>query len=158
VTALEVGEVDEIADFYLPKTDVDRLRRNTNIRIRLGQPIPSMGFMFINMKRPPLDNVKVRHALAHAINRVQIVTQAMGNLARPARGPFGDGFKWAFSSDGDYNKLYPFNVERPTRCSTRPASRAAPAANAPFDCGWSTMPPARRWWRPLQSYATTSAP
>jgi peptide/nickel transport system substrate-binding protein len=112
VTALEVGEVDLIADFYLPKTDVDRLRRSPNIRVRLGQPIPSMGFMFINLRRPPLDNVKVRRALALAINRVQIVTQAMGNLARPARGPFGDGFKWAFSAEADYNKLYPFSVER----------------------------------------------
>jgi peptide/nickel transport system substrate-binding protein len=112
VTALEVGEVDAIADFYLPKTDVDRLRRNPAIRVRLGQPIPSMGFIFINTRRPPLDNVKVRRALAHAINRVQIVTQAMGNLARPARGPFGDGFKWAFSPDADYNRLYPFSVER----------------------------------------------
>jgi peptide/nickel transport system substrate-binding protein len=112
VTALEVGEVDQIADFYLPKTDVDRLRRNPNIRIRLGQPIPSMGFLFINTRRPPLDNVKVRQALAHAINRVQIVTQAMGNLARPARGPFGDGFKWAFSAESDFNRLYPFSPER----------------------------------------------
>lgn len=112
VTALEVGEVDMIADFYLPKTDVDRLRRNANIRVRMGQPIPSMGFMFINLRRPPLDNVKVRRALALAINRVQIVTQAMGNLARPARGPFGDGFKWAFSAEADYNKLYPFSIER----------------------------------------------
>jgi len=112
VTALEVGEVDVIADFYLPKTDVDRLRRNNAIRIRLGQPIPSMGFMFINTRRPPLDNVKVRQALAHAINRVQIVTQAMGNLARPARGPFGDGFKWVFSPEADYNRLYPFSIER----------------------------------------------
>lgn len=112
VTALEVGEVDMIADFYLPKTDVDRLRRNPNIRLRLGQPIPSVGFMFINTRRPPLDNTKVRRALAHAINRVQIVTQAMGNLARPARGPFGDGFKWAYSPEADYNRLYPFNVDR----------------------------------------------
>jgi peptide/nickel transport system substrate-binding protein len=112
VTALEVGEVDMIADFYLPKTDVDRLRRNPNIRLRLGQPIPSIGFVFINVRRPPLDNVKVRRALALAINRVQIVTQAMGNLARPARGPFGDGFKWAYSPEADYNKLYPFSPER----------------------------------------------
>ncbi|MDR7419704.1 MAG: ABC transporter substrate-binding protein [Armatimonadota bacterium] len=112
VTALEVGEVDAVADFYLPKTDVDRLRRNPAIRVRLGQPIPSMGFMFINTRRPPLDNVKVRRALALAINRVQIVTQAMGNLARPARGPFGDGFKWAYSPEADYNRLYPFSVER----------------------------------------------
>jgi len=112
VTALEVGEVDQVMDFYLPKTDVDRLRRNPAIRIRLGQPIPSIGFLFINTRRAPLDNVKVRQALAMAINRVQIVTQAMGNLARPARGPFGDGFRWAFSADADYNRLYPLNVER----------------------------------------------
>lgn len=112
VTALEVGEVDMVADFYLPKTDVDRLKRNPNVRLRLGQPIPSMGFVFINTRRAPLDNPKVRRALALSINRVQIVTQAMGNLARPARGPFGDGFRWAFSIESDYNRLYPYSVER----------------------------------------------
>jgi peptide/nickel transport system substrate-binding protein len=112
VTALEAGEIDHISDFYLPKTDVNRLRRNPAIRVRIGQPIPSVGFLYMNTRRAPLDNARVRQALAFAINRVQVVQQAMAGLARPARGPFGDGFKWAFSPESDYNKLYPSNPER----------------------------------------------
>lgn len=112
VTSLEAGEVDHVSDFYLPKTDVERLRRNPAIRVRIGQPIPSVGFLYINTRRAPLDNVKVRQALAYSINRVQVVQQAMAGLARPARGPFGDGFKWAFSSESDFSKVYPYNTER----------------------------------------------
>jgi peptide/nickel transport system substrate-binding protein len=112
VTALETGELDHISDFYLPKTDVDRLRRNPAIRVRIGQPIPSVGFVYLNTRRPPLNNVKVRQALAFAINRVQITQQAMAGLARPARGPFGDGFRWAWSPAADFNRLYPYNPER----------------------------------------------
>lgn len=111
-TALETGEVDVVTDFYLSKTDVPRLAQNRAIRLRHGQPIPALDFMFINTRRGQLGNVKVRQALAFAINRDQIVQQAMRGLARPARGPFGDGFKFAYTREGDYTRLYPYSPEK----------------------------------------------
>jgi peptide/nickel transport system substrate-binding protein len=111
-TALETGEVDVVTDFYLSKSDVPRLRQNKDLRVRFGQPIPALNFVYVNTRRAPLNNVKVRQALAHAINRDQIVTQSMRGFARPAKGPFGDGFKFAFSPDADYSKLYPFSPQR----------------------------------------------
>ncbi|MDR7427535.1 MAG: ABC transporter substrate-binding protein [Armatimonadota bacterium] len=111
-TALETGEVDVVTDFYLAKTDVPRLRQNKNIRVRFGQPIPALDFMFINTRRGPLANAKVRRALAFAINREQIVAQAMAGIARPARGPFGDGFKYAYTPETDYTRIYAYSPER----------------------------------------------
>ena len=111
-TALETGEVDVVTDFYLSKTDVPRLQQNKNIRVRYGQPIPALDFMFINTRRGALGNPKVRQALATAINRDQIVGQAMASIARPAKGPFGDGFKFAYTSAADYSRLYPYNPDK----------------------------------------------
>jgi peptide/nickel transport system substrate-binding protein len=111
-TALETGEVDVVTDFYLSKTDVPRLAQNKAIRVRHGQPIPALDFMFINTRRGQLGNAKVRQALAFAINREQIVQQAMRGLARPARGPFGDGFKFAYTREGDFTRLYPYSPEK----------------------------------------------
>jgi peptide/nickel transport system substrate-binding protein len=111
-TALETGEVDVVFDFYLSKTDVPRLQQTGNVRVRHGQPIPALDFMFINTKRGALGNVKVRQALAFAINREQIVQQAMRGLARPGKGPFGDGFKYAYTAQADFSRLYPYNPEK----------------------------------------------
>ncbi len=111
-TALETGEVDVVTDFYLSKTDVPRLSQNKAVRVRHGQPIPALDFMFINTKRGALAAAKVRQALAFAINREQIVQQAMRGLARPGKGPFGDGFRYAYSRDADFTRLYPYNPDK----------------------------------------------
>jgi peptide/nickel transport system substrate-binding protein len=111
-TALETGEVDAVFDFYLSKTDVPRLQQNKAVRVRHGQPIPALDFMFINTRRGALANVKVRQALAFAINREQIVQQAMRGLARPGKGPFGDGFRYAYTRDADFTRLYAYSPEK----------------------------------------------
>ena len=111
-TALETGEVDVVTDFYLSKTDVPRLQQTKAVRIRHGQPIPALDFLFINTRRGALANVKVRQALAFAINREQIVQQAMRGLARPGKGPFGDGFKYAYTTQSDFTRLYPYSPEK----------------------------------------------
>lgn len=111
-TALQTGEVDVVTDFYLSKTDVPRLQQSRTVRVRHGQPIPALDFMFINTRRGALANAQVRQALAFAINREQIVQQAMRGLARPARGPFGDGFRFAYTREADFTRLYPYNPQR----------------------------------------------
>jgi peptide/nickel transport system substrate-binding protein len=113
-TALETGEVDVVTDFYLSKTDVPRLQANKAIRVRYGQPIPALDFVFMNTRKAPLNNFKVRQAIAFAINRDQIVQQAMRGTARPAKGPFGDGFKYAYAKETDYTRLYPYSPQKAT--------------------------------------------
>src|SRR3546814_9134634 len=44
-------------------------------------------FMVMNERKPPFDNVKVRQAVMHAINRDFIVKNIFFGLARVANGP-----------------------------------------------------------------------
>ena len=36
-------------------------------------PSPNYNLLFVNTKRPPLDNLKVRQAMAYAIDRQQLI-------------------------------------------------------------------------------------
>ena len=111
-TALEVGEADLVWGFYLPPADLPRLEANPDLQVWRGITIPALYFVFINNETPGLDNVLVRQALMHAIDREQIVEQAQGGLGQAGSGPFGAGFAFAHSDDTDYRTLYPYDPDR----------------------------------------------
>ena len=67
--ALESGEVHG-ADPINPG-DVDHLRRN-GFRILERQPL-NVGFLAFNQRYPPLDNLKIRQAIAYSLNREAVV-------------------------------------------------------------------------------------
>jgi peptide/nickel transport system substrate-binding protein len=69
IAALEAGEVDVIHAFS--PTELQRLERNDEIAVY--NP-PSAGFIRLNMNtmRPPFDDVRVRQAVAYALNREEI--------------------------------------------------------------------------------------
>jgi peptide/nickel transport system substrate-binding protein len=66
ILALKNGEVDLIAN-ALPPAQVKNLQSTPGIKV---QEVPGLGYahMTYNMKRAPLKDVKVRQALAHAVN------------------------------------------------------------------------------------------
>lgn len=66
ILALKNGDVDLIAN-ALPPSQVDTLRDAEGITV---QEVPGLGYahMAYNMDRPPLDDVLVRQALAHAVD------------------------------------------------------------------------------------------
>ncbi len=110
--ALETGEADLVFGFYLAPADLPRLDANPNIQTWRGITIPALYFAFVNNKTPGLDDVRVRQALMHAIDREQITEQAQGGLGLAAPGPFGSGFPYAYDEAYDYRTLYPYDVER----------------------------------------------
>jgi peptide/nickel transport system substrate-binding protein len=69
IAALEAGEVDVIHAFS--PTELERLERNDELIVY--NP-PSAGFIRLNMNtgRPPFDDVRVRQAVAYALNRQEI--------------------------------------------------------------------------------------
>jgi peptide/nickel transport system substrate-binding protein len=81
VAALESGDVDVIHDFT--PQDADRIRKNPNL---VFVNPPSAGFIRFNMntQRPPFNDVRVRHAMAYAIDREVIVKQIFSGLAKVA--------------------------------------------------------------------------
>lgn len=82
VAALESGDADVIHDFT--PQDAERIRANPDLV--LINP-PSAGFIRFNMntQRPPFNDVRVRQAMAYAIDRDAITKQIFRGLAKVAR-------------------------------------------------------------------------
>jgi peptide/nickel transport system substrate-binding protein len=69
VAAFEKGEVDMLYNNSLPFTEIGRVKTLPNVELKASS-VSGAGFLgIINMKSKPYDDVRVRHALAHAINR-----------------------------------------------------------------------------------------
>lgn len=97
VVALERGEIDFIDS--VPAPDVERLRATGTLTLlpTLAGPGGSfcIGTIIPNLTRPPLDNLKVRQAIYHAINRDFIVLAVLGGQGRMATAPISRGITWA---------------------------------------------------------------
>ncbi len=81
VAALEAGDVQVIHDFT--PQDAQRIRRNPAL---VFIDPPSAGFIRFNMntQRPPFNDVRVRRAVAYAIDRDAIVREIFQGLAKEA--------------------------------------------------------------------------
>ena len=53
----------------------------------LMQPSLNTGYVAMNMEKPPFDNLKVRLAINHAINKAEIIERLYRGLAIPAKNP-----------------------------------------------------------------------
>lgn len=111
-TALETGEADFLASFYLPLTDVERLSKSDKLNQKRGIAFPAIYFMMMNNATPALAKKEARQAIAFAVDRARIITQANAGIGRIGRGPFGDGFKWLLDPAVDYSKMYPRDVAK----------------------------------------------
>lgn len=87
--ALRTGEVDT-AGGDGEQIWVDRMRSQGVIVEMVG---PGNGyFIQFNMTKPPFDDLRVRQALAYAVNRDEIVAYLGPALARPLRSPVPAGY------------------------------------------------------------------
>lgn len=81
VSALQAGDVD--AATYLQFSDVASLKDQFSIEQGNGR----MDIWFMNGAMPPFDNVKVRQALARAIDREKIIKQVRFGIGEPVYAP-----------------------------------------------------------------------
>jgi peptide/nickel transport system substrate-binding protein len=79
---LEKGSADVTVNALSPDM-VDALRRQPNLIIADG-PGSEVEFLVFNLRTPHLKDVRVRRAIAQAINRPLIIRTVMRNLRRPA--------------------------------------------------------------------------
>jgi len=82
--ALRQGEIDGM-DNRVPDLVAD-IEAHSDLKL-LSQAGMNVGYLAMNNDRPPFDNVKVRRALNHAINKKSLVDNLYQGLAIPAVNP-----------------------------------------------------------------------
>ena len=107
--ALENGEVDYLN--RVPPTDVERLRKSgkttivsTSTGAGGGNCIVTLTF---NLERPATGDSRVRRAIAHAVDRNEILERVIFGQGRVADAPISSGIPWAHAAGSlatyDYN-------------------------------------------------------
>lgn len=95
LTALTSGEID-LMDGLNPD-DAQTVKDNPDLQLIL-RPSMNIGFVGFNVEKKPLDNVKVREALAYAINKPAIVEAFFAGLGEPATNIMPPSL-WGYNSD-----------------------------------------------------------
>ncbi len=92
-TALLGGEVDWVLS--IAPQSFEMLQDAEGITVATA-PQLSYDYMGFNLTREPFDDVRVRQAIAYAINREQLCEAGYFGLCEPVQGPVGTGSPWYF--------------------------------------------------------------
>lgn len=84
LAALQAGEVDLI--FVNSPNHINRLKEDSNVEL-IETRLNSLIYLGFNCARAPLDDVKVRQALSHAVNKDEILLAALGGTGQVAFAP-----------------------------------------------------------------------
>ena len=95
---------------------VEELKRKGNVIVDVVGP-GEMRTLHMNMTRKPLDNLRVRQAIAYAINRREIVEFIGSAIARPAYAPVPPGYLGSLHDDKDIPR-YAYDPSKAKRLLT----------------------------------------
>jgi peptide/nickel transport system substrate-binding protein len=84
LAAMQAGEVDLI--FVNSPSHIAKLKEDSNVNL-IEARLNSLIYLGFNLANTPLDDMAVRQALAHAINKQEIVEAALGGVGEPAFAP-----------------------------------------------------------------------
>lgn len=84
VIMLETGEVDAI--MAVPPTEIDRLELEFDIHVVFQNSVRVM-FIALNMEKEVFQDVRVRQALNHAVDRASIISTLFQGVGEPASAP-----------------------------------------------------------------------
>jgi peptide/nickel transport system substrate-binding protein len=112
VAAIESGEV-QVSVANVPLTDIDRLKANPNLVVdtRPAPYSPSIARAEFNLENPYLADVKVRHAIAHAIDKDFIVNTIYLGYATRLDGPVSPDLARFYNPDVPKYEFDPAKAE-----------------------------------------------
>jgi peptide/nickel transport system substrate-binding protein len=84
ISALQAGEVDVL--FVNQTSHVARLEQDPEIEL-VETTLNSLIYLGFNLKKEPFDDILVRQALSHAVNKEELVITALGGIGEPAFAP-----------------------------------------------------------------------
>ncbi|HWR05833.1 ABC transporter substrate-binding protein [Sporomusa sp.] len=102
---LENGDID-IAE-SIPTEQLDQLKAKPDLQIA-ESPSLLVSYVYLNNKKAPLDNVKVRQALNYAIDHNAIIQGAIKGKGIQLKGPIPEGL-WGYDPNA---KGYSLNIEK----------------------------------------------
>ena len=102
--ALLAGDIDGMPRF---NRDPSQFKADKRFTVQIGDTA-GKGIMAINNKRKPLDDVRVRRALMHAIDRKAFIDGAIDGLGKP----IGSHFAPTDAGYVDLTQVYPYNPEK----------------------------------------------
>ena len=101
VAALENGEVDYVGS--IPGADAERLRATPGIAVVAGTGGSGGSIcedvLIPNVTKKPFNDIRVRRAFAHAIDKQFIVNRVYFGQGTPATGPISHLLSWAYTAD-----------------------------------------------------------
>ncbi len=106
VAALLAGDIDGVPRLDAPQA-VKQMQSDKRFNVTIGATA-GKGIMSINNKKKPFDDVRVRRALMHAIDRGAFINGVLEGLAKP----IGSHFAPTDAGYVDLTKQYPFDIER----------------------------------------------
>ncbi len=102
---LERGECDVIA--YPNAMDIQKLKKTQGVRLQQA-PAMNVGYMAMNTRKAPFDDVRVRQALNMATNKQDIVKHLYEGLGVVEKNPFPPTI-WSYNHD---IQDYPYDIEK----------------------------------------------
>ena len=106
LTAFESGDLHIIE--AVPEQDFDRLKESGEFQMLIS---PSQGApmaFFMNTERVPTDDIRVRQAILHGLNRQDLIDTALFGYYDPAEGPLSPNTLYY---SPQVEGLYPYDVE-----------------------------------------------
>jgi peptide/nickel transport system substrate-binding protein len=103
--ALQSGTVD-IADDLDPDS-ITLVKKDPKLAV-IDRPSVNVGYLALNTEKPALQDVRVRRAIAHAIDKETLIKTIFQGLAIPAKNPFAPSI-WGYN---DAIEPYEFNPDK----------------------------------------------
>lgn len=108
---LEKGAIDFLPFSYLRVSDLKRIKGHKDIVMthRGYEAIGPVNYLELNLRVAPLNDIRVRQALAHAINKDFITTTLHQGLSKRLDGPLHSSNAYF---DGDVLTQYPYDLTK----------------------------------------------